>query len=86
MWMCPNCKTKNDSKYLLCDACGVFRFNKLTTAEQKRFEIEKVNRYLRSKGIDPDVPCWKPSVIIHMGKVQQNPPTDNRLKTPEDLK
>ena len=86
MWMCPNCKTKNDTKVLLCAACGVTRFNKLTRAEQKKFEVEKANRYLRSKGVDPDAPCWKPSVIIHMNKVKQNPASDNKLKMPEDLK
>lgn len=76
MWLCPKCKNKNDSRELKCIACGRTRFNKMTSKEKQKYEIDKLNRSLFAKGIDPTVPC-------HI--ISERKPIPHGFSIPEDL-
>lgn len=58
MWRCPKCKNINDTREMKCLSCKRSRFNRLSAKAKREYEIDEVNAFLLSKGVDPTVPCW----------------------------
>lgn len=83
MWICPKCREKNDTRELLCSACGISRFNKLSDEEKRQYDIPRVKDYLRSKGVDPDVPCH--IIKVNMDRDRSDTLRSEELVMPGDL-